>query len=378
MGFVTAGITTFTAMPADAAGLSGIGVSGDSEHQQVSVAIQTYAPLLVELERLPAVEGVALATALPFDGGIDLRAKFEVLGRGMQQQKGNRTRVNVISARYPQLMGISLLHGRTISEADGPGQPFVAVVNRSFAKKYFPHDDPLGHQLDFGKKHGMAKPYTIVGVLADTTQKNVNVPTSPETYLPFLQIPPTSLFYSALLQTSVSFVMKTGNGVDISPSVRRVFRRCAPGHAVENFRTMQQTIRQANISQEAGFYLIGSFAALAVCMVIAGMYGVLAQLVSHRQREIALRIAVGATRTSVLVMILRQGSILVFSGLITGAILALAVGRLIRAFLFGVSLVDVPTYLTVAGALFVIGCAASFLPAWRAASIEPMQALRAE
>ncbi len=108
------------------------------------------------------------------------------------------------------------------------------------------------------------------------------------------------------------------------------------------------------------------------------MYGVLAKLVSHRRREIALRMAVGATKTSVLVMILRQGAVLIFAGLVTGVALALAVGRVIRGFLFGVSPVDVPTYLAVAGGLFVIGCAAAFLPARRAASIEPMQALRAE
>jgi putative ABC transport system permease protein len=377
-GFLTEGITTFNAMPADAVGVSGITLSDELEHRPTSLAIQIYAPLLTELKRLPAVEGTALATALPFDGGIDLRAKFKVLGRGEQQQKGNRTRVNVVSARYSQIMGIALLHGRTILDGDGPQQPFVAVVNRSFVKKYFPHDDPLGHQLDFGKKNGMAKPYTIIGVLANTTQTNVNSPIEPEVYLPFLQIPPASLFYSALLKTSVSFVIRASNSADVPSSVRRVFQRCAPGYAVEHFQAMRQTIKQANSSQEAGFYLIGSFAALAVCMVVAGMYGVLTQLISHRQREIALRMAVGATRTSVLVMILRQSSVLIAGGLITGVALALALGRLLRGFLFGVSPVDVPTYLAVAGGLFAIGCAASFFPARQAASIEPIQALRAE
>jgi ABC-type antimicrobial peptide transport system permease subunit len=141
---------------------------------------------------------------------------------------------------------------------------------------------------------------------------------------------------------------------------------------------MKQTVQRANMKQEICFYLIGSFAGLAICMVIAGMYGVLAQLVSHRQREIALRMALGATRASVLVMILRQGSVLILGGLLAGVLLALAAGRVLRSFLFGVSPVDLPTYLAVAGSLFAIGCAASFLPAWRAASVEPMQVLRAE
>jgi predicted permease len=377
-GFKTEGIMTFNAMPADAAGISAVALPDETEHRKTSVVVQTYAPLLTELQHIPGVDGAALATALPFDGGIDLRAKFKILGRSEKAQKGNRTRVNVVSTHYSQLMGVPLLRGRTISEGDGPEQPFIAVVNRSFAKKFFPHEDPLGHHLDFGKKNGMTKIYTIVGVLADTTQKNVNFPIEPEVHLSLLQIPPASVFYSALLTTSVSFVIRTANDTDVAPSVRRVFQRCAPGYAVENFRTMRQTVKQANISQETGFYLISCFAALAVCMVVAGMYGVLAQLVSHRRREIALRMAMGATRISVLAMVLRQGSVLILAGLIVGAVLTLAVGRVLRGFLFGVSLADAPTYLAVAGGLLAVGCAASFLPAKRAASIEPMQALRAE
>ncbi len=377
-GFTTEGITTFNAMPADAAGISAVALPDESKDRPTSAAIQTYALLLTDLQRLPAVEGAVLATSLPFDGGIDLRAKFKVLGQSDGAQKNNRTRVNAVSARYSQVLGIALLRGRTLAEGDGPEQPFVAVVNRSFVKKYFPHEDPLGHQLDFGRKHGMVKPYTIVGVLTDTTQKNVNLPIEPEVDLPFLQIPPASVFYSALLKTSVSFAVKTNGEANIASAVRRVFWRCAPGHAVENFQTMRQTMKQVNIRQEIGFYLIGTFAALAVCMVVAGMYGILAQSVSRRQREIALRMAVGATRLSVLLMILRQGSTLITVGLITGTVLAFAAGRVLRGFLFGVSLADLPTYLAVAAGLFIIGCAASFLPAWRAASTQPMQALRGE
>ena len=377
-GFSTERVTTFNAMPTDAAGLAGITVSDEAQSRQASVAVGVYAPVLETMKRLPGITGIALATALPFGGGIDLRSSFKIRGRLELQQKGNRTRVNVISADYARTLSIPLLRGRTISDGDGAEQPFVVVINQSFAKKYFPKEDPLGQQLDFGKKKGMPKPYTIVGVLADTAQENVNVPVLPEAYLSFMQIPPTSLFYGALLKTSVSFVIKTSTDVNMASVVRQVFRRCAPHFAVENFRTMKQIVRGSNVKEEICFYLVGSFAGLAMCMVVAGMYGVLAQLVSHRQREIALRMALGATRASVLAIILRQGSVLILSGLIAGVVLALAMGRVIRSFLFGVVPVDIPTYLAVTGVLFVIGCAASFLPAWRAASIEPMQTLRAE
>jgi ABC-type antimicrobial peptide transport system permease subunit len=131
-------------------------------------------------------------------------------------------------------------------------------------------------------------------------------------------------------------------------------------------------------SQRLGRYLVGSFASLAVAMVFAGLYGVLSQLVSYRRREIGVRMALGATRLSVARLVLRQGSVVVGTGLGVGLVLAFATGRLITSFLYQVQPLDVWTYVAVALALVVIGLTASLLPARRAASIEPMQALRDE
>jgi len=139
---------------------------------------------------------------------------------------------------------------------------------------------------------------------------------------------------------------------------------------------MQQAVEKNTFSQRLGLYLVGSFAGLAVAMVIAGLYGVLSQLVSYRRREIGVRMALGATRQSIAQLILRQGSILIGTGLGVGLLLAFAAARFIKGFLYHVQLLDLGTYVAATLTLLVIGLFASLLPARKAASIEPMQALR--
>ncbi len=155
-----------------------------------------------------------------------------------------------------------------------------------------------------------------------------------------------------------------------------MFHQLAPGIALDNFQTMQEAVDKNTFSQRLGLYLVGSFAGLAIAMVVAGLYGVLSQLVGYRRREIGVRMALGATRTSVARLILRQGIILIGAGLGAGLLLAFATGRLITDFLYQVKPLDAWTYVAVALALPVIGLTAALLPARRAASIQPMQALR--
>jgi len=141
---------------------------------------------------------------------------------------------------------------------------------------------------------------------------------------------------------------------------------------------MQQAVEKNTFNQRLGLILVGSFAALAVIMVVAGLYGVLSQLVSYRRREIGVRMALGATRKSVAQMVLRQGSILIGVGLGAGLLLAFATARLIKGFLYQVQPLDIATYVTVAVTLLAVGLIAALLPARKAASVEPMQALRNE
>jgi putative ABC transport system permease protein len=378
LGFEIARITTFTAMPADAAGFSGMAVSEDTANAPASVATLVYEPVLQRIRQVPGIESAALATAPPL-GGMDIGSSFDIIGQPTKPEDKPGARVTAVSGDYARTMGTPVVRGRMVSDTDVASTPFVLVINEALERKYFAGKDPLGKQLDLGgKETGMVKPFTIVGVLADQVDRSVGGEVQPLILLSQQQVPTTSLFYQALLKTIVSFVVKTRGNIPVAAEMRAVFKQDAPGFALDNFQTMQEVVEKNTFSQRLVLYLVGSFAGLAVAMVIAGLYGVLSQLVSYRRHEIGIRMALGATRLSVAKLVLRQGSILVGSGLIVGLLMALAAGRLVKSFLYEVQPLDGWTYLAVALVLALIGLLAALLPARKAASIQPMQALRDE
>jgi len=378
LGFETAHITTFTAMPADSAGFSAMAVSEDTAHAPASVATLRYYPILEQMRQLPGIESAALATTPPLSGD-DLSSDFEIVGQPSEPSNRPVARVSAVSGDYAKTLGTPMVRGRMISDDDVARAPFVAVINEALTRKYFAGKDPLGRQILLGGKDtGMIKPYTIVGVLGDQVDSTVGGKVQPFLLLPQEQIPTTSLFYQALLNTMVSFVVKTRGDVPLAAEMRSLFHQAAPGFALDNFQTMREKVAQHTFSERLGLYLVSSFAGLAVAMVIAGLYGVLSQLVSYRRREIGVRMALGATRQSVAQMVVRQGSILIGAGLGVGLLLTLPGEQLIRSFLYNVHPLDAWTYVAVLLALPIIGLIAALVPAHKAASIQPMQALREE
>ncbi len=375
LGFETARVTTFTAMPADSTGFSNMAVSEDAANAQASIAALIYQPLLERIRHVPGVESAALATAPPL-ADMDMSSDFEIVG----QPRGSSVavaRVTAVSGDYARTLGTPVARGRMISDDDVASAPFVIVINETLARKYFAGKDPIGKQIDLGGKDtGMIKPYTIVGVLADQVDKSVGGEIQPFILVPQQQVPTGSLFYGALLKTIVSFVVKTRGNIAVASEMRSVFHQATPGVAIDNFLTMQEAVDRNTFSRRLGLYLVGSFAGLAIAMVIAGLYGVLSQLVSYRRREIGVRMALGATRQSVVQMVVRQGSIVIGIGLGLGLLLAFPAERLIKSFLYQVRPLDVWTYVAVLLMLPAIGLAAALLPARKAASIQPMQALR--
>ncbi len=379
LGFDVGRVTSFTAMPADAAGFANMAVSEQAEKPQTSVATLYYKPTLERIRHLPGVQEAALMTAPPLSG-IDMNTSFKIVGRPDDPSNAPQARISAVSPGYAKVMGTPVVRGRMVNEGDGPGAPNAIVINESLARKYFGNnEDPLGKQVDLGgKETGMPSPYTIVGVLGDQVDSGVSQPSKPLLLVPYEQVPATSLYYQILIKTIVSFMVKTRGDIAVAPAMRDVFRQTAPDFALDNFQTMQQVVDQSNFSQRLGLYLTGAFAGLAMLMVIAGLYGVLAQLVSYRRREIGVRMALGATRPRIQRMFLRQGAVLVAIGLILGAIFALWGGRLVKGFLYQVKPLDGWTYLGAAILLFVVGSLAAFVPARRAAAVEPIEALRSE
>ena len=311
---------------------------------------------------------------------MGVSSSFDIVGVKTPDDAKPDGNITAVSGDYARTIGTPLVRGRMIQDSDGAGAVAVTVINQTFAEKYFTGQDPLGKQISLGGiDTGMVQPLTIVGVLADQVDAKVGTKPQPLILLPDSQIPTTSLFYQALLKTVVNFVVKTRGEIPVETVMRTVFRKNAPGFALDSFQTMQEVVDKSTFSQRLMLYLIGSFAGLAVVMVVwTRLYGVLSQLVNYRRREIGVRMALGATRAGVAQMILRQGSILIGAGLGIGLVLAVLSGRLLKGFLFEVQPLDAWTYVGVVLLLAAIGLVSSLIPARKAASIEPMQALREE
>ena len=378
LGFTTERITGFTVMPSDAAGFSGMSVSADTEHAPVSNAVTTYGPVLDRLRNAPGVEDAALVTAPPLSG-IQMGTSLRIVGEPEDDAHNYNARMTAASPGYARMLGTPVLRGRMISQSDTAAAPYVIVINETLARKIFGTRDPLGHRINLGGKDtGMIKPYTIVGVLGDQKDAAIGKPASPLLLLPYQQIPTTSLFYPALLKTVVNMLVKTRGDVAVAPIARSVFHEQAPDYALDNFQTLSETVNQSDFTNRLGLYVTAAFAALAALMVITGLYGVLAQLVGYRRREIGIRLALGAPRASVLQMVLRQGAAMIAVGLVVGLVLSAISGRLLAGFLYDVRATDVWTYAGVLLSLCLIGAAASYIPAWRASLIPPVEALRDE
>jgi len=378
LGFDVTRVTSFTVMPADAAGFANMAVSQAGEKAPTSIATLYYQPVLERIRQLPGVQEAALISCPPLSG-INMNTSFEVVGRAKDPNKALGARISSVSGGYDKLMGTPVIRGRMINSSDGPTAPLVVAINETLARTYFAGQDPIGQQIDLGGKDtGMLTPYTIVGVLGDQVDRGVAQLTQPLILVPHEQVPSSSIYYQLLIKTVVFFTVKTRGDIAVAPAVREVFRQTAPDFALDNFQTMQQAVDDSNFSQRLGLYLIGAFAGIAVLMVVAGLYGVLAQLVGYRRREIGVRLALGATRERILRMFLRQGATLVVAGLVLGSVIALWAGRLVKSFLYQVKSMDGLTYLAVFVLLLVVGTLASLVPARRAASVEPIEALRDE
>jgi putative ABC transport system permease protein len=377
LGFDTTNVTSFVAMPAGAVGFGNAAVNATAG-TPVSVAATVYYPLLEALRHAPGVQSAALVTAPPFSGFV-LQTNFSVVGRHGRSQAGFPARLSAMSGGFEELMATPVLRGRSITDQDAGNAPYVAVINETLAQRYFAGKDPIGEEIDLGGgATGMLRPYTIVGIISDQVDTSASQRPEPLLMLSYRQIPPVSLYYAALLRTAVHFVVKTRGNVAASHVAHTVFRRSAPDLALDNFQTMQEAVDRSNLGSRLGLYLIAEFAGLTVLMVITGLYGVLSQIATLRSREFGLRMALGATRTSVIRTVLLRGSGIVATGISVGVVLSSLSGRLIRSFLYGVKPLDVSTYGFAVVILLTVGVGSALIPAWRAASQEPLQALREE
>jgi len=330
-----------------------------------------YDSLLREVRALPGVEHAGLLRSLPLgqtigDWGLILEGAAETDFRPGDWQ--------VASGGAAEAVGERLVSGRFLSDADVSDAPQVVVVNESMARTFWPGQEPLGRRFRMGSK---GRPWlTVVGVVGDVRHNGLTGIVKPKFYRPAAQFhlssgnPPRSM--NLVVKTTLS------DPLALATPIRGILRRLDPGVPLAAARTMEDVVRASKATPRFAGHLLGLFAGLALALAAVGVYGVLSYAVSERTPEIGVRMALGARPGLVQRLVITQGVARVGAGLGLGALLALALGRLMGSLLYGVPSSDPWTFSAVAAALLGVGVAATWWPSLRAARIDPMAALRHE
>ncbi|HEV3410669.1 MAG TPA: ADOP family duplicated permease, partial [Chthoniobacterales bacterium] len=320
-----------------------------------------------EILRLPGVASVAVSGAVPLNGLANNPSTFAIEHQDVQANAPSAAAFVLISSEdYFKTVGQPLLRGRTFIGSDVQGAPPVAIVNQSVASRYWPGRDPVGSRITFDNAQNWI---TIVGVVANARSQIDSEPQD-EIHVP-LRGTSAGLLAGALL------VRTQGAPGALSNGVREAIRRVDPQQPVTRIETLEQVRTRALAPPKLIASLLGLFALLALVITAAGIGGVLAFSVNQRTQEIGIRMALGASRTTVLRMVLRQGLTLVLLGLGFGTLAALLLVRLMKQVLYGVSPTDPLSFLGVTLVLLSVAVIACVLPARRATLVNPITALRA-
>jgi len=343
-----------------------------------NVNLALYQPIVERLEQIPGVQSAAITSVMPLKRGFEMVGMFGILGTKFKADQMPQGDLRFSSPEYPKTLGIAVERGRFFDAAiDTPTSQPVVVVNHTFAARYLPGEDPTQKALTMGRKAPWSA-VPIVGVIADVRQHSVKDPPGPEIHLSTTQLAPGAPFYnigSEFAQVAVRTRQKPG---PLVPAIRKAAHDVAPDVATGDFNTMTEVVADNLGSETLAARLVSLFAAATLLITITGLYGLLSYSVSQRTQEIGIRMALGAQRGDVVAMVLRRAFLLLAAGLSAGVVLALYTTRVLRSFLYGVREHDSVTLLSVCLVFCACGVMAAFLPARRAASVDPLLALRAE
>jgi macrolide transport system ATP-binding/permease protein len=329
---------------------------------------ELYQEIARRVVQLPGVQSVGFTSLLPVQCDCSTDS-IQVIGKPKLTGE-NEVDERHISPGYLRTMGARLMRGRLFTEADDASMPGVAIINASLARKYFPNENPIGQRFS-NTEGGRPSVWEVVGEIEDVHESALDVPSGPAEYFPLRQI----------LDGGFHIVVRTGQDpVALLSSVTATLHRINNGIAVSNETTIDDTIEgtQAALLHRFSAWLIGGFAAAALILSVVGLYGVIAYSVRQRRREIGVRIALGAQRAAIYTLVLGQAGRLIGTGLALGLIGSVIASRLLRSLLFGVKEWDPMTLSCVSVMLAVVSLAAVFLPARRAAFLDPAEVLRTE
>jgi len=320
-----------------------------------------YRTLLDRVRQVPGVESVSMVENRPGSGWSN---NNDLMLDGVEKQ-GGFLRSNGVGPVFFHTMGVPILAGRDIAETDTQNTQPVVLVNETFVKKYLANTNPLGHQLGGDKSR-----FTIVGVVADSKYNSVSEETMPMAYYAQMQ--------NETLGTMHIEVRTRGDAMALLPEMRKTVAALYPNVTLEKPMTQQAQFDESYAQQRMFGAMAGFFGVLAALLVATGLYGTHSFRVSRRTTEIGIRMALGASRGKVLTMVMRESLWVLAGGLAVGIPLSLLAARPLKSMLYQLSPFDPVSFVLAIAAIVAVSACAAWIPARRAASIEPMQALRAE
>ncbi|HUK30648.1 MAG TPA: ABC transporter permease [Candidatus Acidoferrum sp.] len=329
-------------------------------------SVAFFKQLIERIQTFPGVVAAGGITSLPLQGNSGTR-NYEIIGHPVSTDGGQRGAVvNVVTENYFNTMGIPLIRGRELRDSDNAAAPRVALINDALARREFPGLDPIGQRILLGARN--AQPYEIVGIVGSAKQFSLGQDALPEIFTPYQQSPVSFMYV---------VVKAHGDPNQLAAPIRAAVRDLDPDQPVGH-RTLEQQFDNAISGQRFYAVLLGVFAGLALVLAGVGIYGVLSYLVGQRTREIGIRMALGASRASVLRHVLARGFRLAGTGLLIGFAASLGIARLLGSLLYRVGAADPISFIVaviVLGSVAVIAC---WVPALRATKVDPIVALHYE
>jgi putative ABC transport system permease protein len=324
-----------------------------------------YEDVIERVRRAPGVVNASAVSAMPlYDVGVGGSLPFNVEGQPPPRTEDPMADVRMVAPGYFDTMKIQLLAGRFLDERDDMQTPRTAVINQTMARRYFPERSPLGQIIQ--NPHGKAE---VVGIVADVHNQGLDKEPRKQVYLPLRQSPTAGMAVVARTAQDPSQMANT---------IQRVIWDVDPGQPIYELSTMEQIMARAVFLPRLSTTLLATFAGAALLLAALGIYGVLSYSVSQRTREIGLRMALGASGSNTIEMIVRDSVIMVAIGGVVGLIAATLLARSMEGILFGVEPFDIPSFTMAAITLLIAGIVASLLPALRTTRVDPVVALRNE
>jgi predicted permease len=324
---------------------------------------------LETVRRIPDVRSAAIATFTPLSGR-DSGALVRIRGYQPASTEDATIHTNQVSEDYFESLGISLVRGRVLTERDADGAPKVVLINESAARRFFGDRDPVGEQLVFTRKGGDVS-YQIAGVVQDTKHRNLREQPPRFAYIPMRQPRDVDRRITMILTPQTP-----GREMDLLPPVQRALSAIAPDILISDVITIQKQIDATLLTERLLSGLSATFGILAMFLAAIGLYGLLSYRVGRQRHSIGIRMALGASPSAVAISVLRHSGLVIAMGIVAGLPFAFMTARMAGSMLWGVNAEQLSTYAVSVGLLLIVGMLSAYIPARRAANVQPLDALR--